>query len=339
MLNYSNYVSLKTVLMKKILTFCVTTVLLLGVLFSTVPSCSSDETYSETKGQVDENESSPEPFALLNAQLDDYDAAFFASEISLDKKKDPNRGGFFRWLWRVIKVCVSDILGGVGGVVAKGDWCAGSSYLSGLAAKEQEKVRTNPDDNMQLASVRYAPVGELILPADNLLDSIGIRHNILIKSVYQNDPEGFFTCTDEELQQRIFEQHNKLFGPVPQEVVRALPVLKTRIDRVTNEVERLFLQQADENSSEEELVRSLKNALAITAIRMPEHEKELLVVMRYLETMLQLPENESIEVYTDGFRRIVGGSDLPDVSIGKINSGISIAVNSNFLWREVNTNN
>ncbi len=325
--------------MKKILTFCVTTVLLLGVLLTTVPSCSRDDAYSEASGQMNQTESSEEPFAVLNAQLDDYDAAFFASEISLDKKKDPNRIGFFRRLWRAIKVCIADVLGGLGGMVAKGDWCAGSSYLSGMAAKEHEKVRTNPDNNMQLASVRYAPVGELILPADNMLDSIGIRHNTLIKAVYQNDPEGFFTCSEEEFKQRIFEQHNKLYGPVPQEVVRALPVLKTRVEQVTGEIERLFLQQADENSSEEELVRSLKNALAITALRMPEHEKELLIVMRYLETMLQLPEDDAIEVYTDGFRRIVGDSDLPDVSIGKINSGISIAANSNFLWREVNTNN
>lgn len=41
------------------------------------------------------------------------------------------------------------------------------------------------------------------------------------------------------------------------------------------------------------------NALAIRAVRMPEYEKELPVVMRYLETMLQLPEDQTIEVYTD----------------------------------------
>lgn len=115
--------------------------------------------------------------------------------------------------------------------------------------------------------------------------------------------------------------------------------LKARVELVTEEVERLFLQRANDNSSDEELVRHLKNALAITAVRMPEYENELLVVMRYLETMLQLPEDETIEVYTDGFRKIVGNSNLPAGSIEKINSGISIAANSNFLWREVNTNN
>lgn len=286
---------------------------------------------------MNQTESSEEPFAVLNAQLDDYDAAFFASEISLDKKKDPNRIGFFRRLWRAIKVCVADVLGGLGGLVAEGDWAYGSANLSARAVRHNN--RTNENSGAQLSGIRFAPVGELILPADNILDSIGIRHNMLIKAVYQSDPDGFFTCSEAELEQRLLQMHTELYGPIPREVINALPALKIKVDRVTNEVERLFLQQADENSSEEELVRSLKNALAITALRMPEHEKELLIVMRYLETMLQLPEDDAIEVYTDGFRRIVGGSDLPDVSIGKINSGISIAANSNFLWREVNTNN
>ena len=108
---------------------------------------------------------------------------------------------------------------------------------------------------------------------------------------------------------------------------------------VTEEVERVFYKNADENSSDEELIMHLKNALAVTAVRMPEYEKELLVVMRYLVTMIQLPENQTIEVYTDGFRKIIGNSDLPVGSIGKINSGISIAANSNYLWQEVNSNN
>lgn len=38
-------------------------------------------------------------------------------------------------------------------------------------------------------------------------------------------------------------------------------------------------------------------------------------------------------------KKFVGNSDLPVGSIGKINSGISIAANSNYLWQEVNSNN
>lgn len=81
--------------MKKILSFCVTTVLLLGVLFTTMPSCMRDDAYSPRSEQMDENEASDDVFELLNAQLDEYDAAFFVSEISLDKKKDPNRVRLF----------------------------------------------------------------------------------------------------------------------------------------------------------------------------------------------------------------------------------------------------
>ena len=103
--------------MKKILTFCVTTFVLLGVLFATVPSCTRDEAYLSQSGQMDENESAEEAFELLNAQLDDYDAAFLSAEISLDKKK-PGNGGFFRRILRALKVCLADIIGGIGGLIA-----------------------------------------------------------------------------------------------------------------------------------------------------------------------------------------------------------------------------
>lgn len=320
--------------MKKILTFCVTTVLLLGVLFSTAPSCTRNDAYISESVQMDEAESSEAAFELLNAQLDDYDAAFLSAEISLDKKK-PGRIGFFKRLWLALKVCLSDIIGGIGGLIAEGDWVAESSRLSARAARSA----TVDMNRIQLSGIQIAPVGELVLPADNMLDSIGIRHNILIKAVYQSDPEGFFICSDEELQRRFYQQHDRLYGPVPREVVRAAPTLQARVDQVTNEVERLFWRHANENSSDEELIMHLKNALAVTAVRMPEYEKELLVVMRYFETMVQLPEDQTIEVYTDGFRKIIGNSDLPVGSIGKINSGISIAANSNYLWQEVNSNN
>lgn len=320
--------------MKKIQTFCVTTFVLLGVLFATVPSCTRDEAYLSQSGQMDENESAEEAFELLNAQLDDYDAAFLSAEISLDKKK-PGNGGFFRRILRALKVCLADIIGGIGGLIADGDWAYGSSYLSTKAARNV----TNDNSGNKLASIQFVPTGELILPADNMLDSIGIRHNKLIKAVYQSDPVGFFSCSEEELQRRMLQQHVLLYGPVPKEVIRALPILEARVNMVTEEVERVFYKNADENSSDEELIMHLKNALAVTAVRMPEYEKELLVVMRYLETMVQLPENQTIEVYTDGFRKIVGNSGLPVGSIGKINSGISIAANSNYLWQEVNFNN
>lgn len=308
--------------------------MLLGVLFATVPSCTRDEAYLSQSGQMDENESAEEAFELLNAQLDDYDAAFLSAEISLDKKK-PGNGGFFRRILRALKVCLADIIGGIGGLIADGDWAYGSSYLSTKAARNV----TNDNSGNKLASIQFVPTGELILPADNMLDSIGIRHNKLIKAVYQSDPVGFFSCSEEELQRRMLQQHVLLYGPVPKEVIRALPILEARVNMVTEEVERVFYKNADENSSDEELIMHLKNALAVTAVRMPEYEKELLVVMRYLETMVQLPENQTIEVYTDGFRKIVGNSGLPVGSIGKINSGISIAANSNYLWQEVNFNN
>lgn len=108
---------------------------------------------------------------------------------------------------------------------------------------------------------------------------------------------------------------------------------------MTSEVERVFLRNADENSSDEELVNCMKTALAVTAVRMPEYEKDLRIVMRYLESMLQLPNYKAIEIYTNGFQRIVEDSGLPGKTIGNINSGISIAVNSNYLWQEVNTGN
>lgn len=73
--------------MKKILRFCVTTVLLLGVLLATMPSCTRDDAYSPRSGQMDENEASDAVFELLNAQLDEYDASFVSAEISWIKRR------------------------------------------------------------------------------------------------------------------------------------------------------------------------------------------------------------------------------------------------------------
>lgn len=233
-------------------------------------------------------------------------------------------------------MCLADVLGGLGGLVAEGDWAAESARLSSQAARS---ASVNWMKNNQLNGIQYAPVGELILPADNVYDSIGIRHNTLIKAVYQSDPDGFFTCSNEELQRRIYQQYEQLYGPIPKEVLRAAPLLQARVDQVTSEVERVFLRNADENSSDEELVNYMKTALAVTAVRMPEYEKELRIVMRYLESMIQLPDYQAIEIYTDGFRRIVEDSGLPGKTIGNIYSGISIAANSNYLWQEVNTGN
>ena len=319
--------------MKKILTFCVTTVLLLGVFFSTMPSCTRESDRVDENLQLSEEESLDDSFALLSQQIDEYNASYVAC-IEQNQTRGW-LGKIFKKIWKCLKVGLAEIIGGIGGTVAKGDWAAGSAALSALASTDKNKS-VETDLNKQIAGVKFAPVGELILLADNILDSIGIRHNTLIKAVYRDDPRGFFTCTDKELQQRIFQKHTELYGPVPVEVISALPTLQKKVEQVTKLIETEFLSHVNENSTDEELIEQLRAAINVTALRIPEYKNELMVLRRYLEIMVQLPDNDTIEVYTDGFKQIINSSELPKSSIVKINSGISVAANSNYLWQEIN---
>lgn len=311
--------------MKKILTFCVTTFVLLGVLFATVPSCTRDEVYLSQSGQMDADKANDEAFALLNEQVCEYSASFVANYPS-----DQTRSWFgriFRKIWKCIKITLADVVGGVIGVVIEGDWGSTSQILSSKAARAKDNLSTENGK-------KYVPTGNLIIPADNTLDSIGIRHNIVIKEVYNSDPEGFFTCTDDELAEKIIRKNEEQHGWVSPLVMHRLPAVSKKVDTITAAIQKEVLNHLTSSSTEKEAIDALGAAIDIIARNMPESRDELMVVKRYLQTIVQLPENQIAEEYTVGFRRLVGTSAISDASKSKIQSAVSIGINSDLLWQE-----
>jgi hypothetical protein len=275
-------------------------ILYIVTLFSFISafiSCSNEE--ASVEEAISNEMDYTQEFSALQAQLQTYNQEFSLTQPpQLRSSRD----------WKVIG---ADALGAVIGWSGGGFWGAviGAAIFSAAAQELNDSYTV--DDGFS---------NYVVFPNANmaLTDSVGYYHNYVIQKMYNTHGSQLFSKSIDELTTLTINEVNKLNKTQTISEYTNFFNDKVQLTKIKN----VLMNGAQTN----DVSVFLDNA----AVAYPAIKNELKVMDTYFNSVSSL---SNVEVYSAGFSSVVASSQIPVSSVSAIKSSVSVAANSNVLWK------
>jgi hypothetical protein len=277
----------------------------LFVLLSVVllVACSNNEVYPDETVSVKTDYS--KEFADLNAQL----------EVFNQENGGPSLRGWGRW-WKII---AADAMGAAVGAGVSG---GNAGVAVGLGAYASYQMWNNTGGyQVSYDDGNDAEIAVIINSSDARVDSVGYYHNVILSNLFDEYGDELFTKSRNTIINLICEELSELNTSVTAETI-SLIKNNSQLNKISAIIDKTKNTDIDD-------IGLLDKSITYY----PELASELNVVKSYFNTIKSIASNEKIESYSNGFAQIVSNSQIPTASVKSINSSLSVAVNSNLLWK------
>ena len=261
-------------------------------------SCSN-----EVKTDVKENANVETNYVKLNESLDLYSQNFVATHATSVQ----TRGRFWSWFKGII---LSDATGALlGSSLGAGGALIGGLLFSASAASCSYVV-PNPKVGVETSIYFEA---NLSLKED----SIGFLHNTILCEIAEENEEVFVQSLTAEEWMDILTLKAKKYGYSVSENEKAI-----------------IISQKNNIPLSAELIKDEEQLVAYYEKKAPECVQQLKVLNCYVSTAAQITEQEDLEEYTQGCKKIICETQLPVEEQKNLLASVAVAQNSAILWAE-----